>query len=120
MISPRGKARFPPLSIFPCVRSNSPKNVYRSHGAVHAEAEPGVHGADRSVDQAGACHANAVLEVFRRWPAIRRSHQMVQDFPLSTALPDSLAPCDAEEGGGNHRDCTEHDQMDRRILIDEG
>lgn len=39
---------------------------------------------------------------------------------LSTALPGSLAPCDAEEGGGNHRDCTEHDQMDRGILIDEG
>ena len=34
-----------------------------------SEAESGVHGADRSVDQAGACHANAVLEVFRRWPA---------------------------------------------------
>jgi hypothetical protein len=38
----------------------------------------------------------------------------------SAALPGSLAPCDAEEGGGNHRDCTEHDQMDRGILIDEG
>ena len=38
-----------------------------------SEAESGVHGADRSVDQAGACHANAVLEVFLRWPAIRRS-----------------------------------------------
>jgi hypothetical protein len=27
-------------------------------------------------DQAGACHANAVLEVFRGRPAVRRSHQM--------------------------------------------
>jgi len=38
-------------------------------------------------DQAGACHANPVLEVFRRRPAIRRSHQMVQDFPSRRLYP---------------------------------
>ena len=63
---------------------------------------------------------------------VAADHRAVEDAPkvnvfefiVSAApirpLPGSLAPCDAEEGGGNHRDCTEHDQMDRGILIDEG